>query len=105
MLKRAFRFTIRSAFALALLLLPNGETAQQRQTDGTAPEASGATRQTTRLQRAPTRTVKDAYTGFSSVAVDVARNEIILQDENNSSIAVYGRTDNTPPQATLTEPK
>jgi DNA-binding beta-propeller fold protein YncE len=39
------------------------------------------------------------------VAVDVARNEIILQDENRSQIAVYGRTDNTPPQATLTEPR
>src|SRR5262245_26304714 len=105
-MKRAFRFIIPSAFAIAHLPLTNGrETAQQRQTDGPAPGASGATSQTTRLQRAPTRTVKDAYTGFSSVAVDVTRNEIILQDENNSQIAVYGRTDNTPPQAALTEPK
>jgi DNA-binding beta-propeller fold protein YncE len=105
-MKRAFRLIIPSAFAIALLLFTNGrETAQQRQTDGPAPGASGATRQTTRLQRAPTRTVKDAYTGFSSVAVDVTRNEIILQDENNSQIAVYGRMDNTPPQAALTEPK
>ena len=39
------------------------------------------------------------------MAVDVAHNEIVLQDENLAQIMVYGRQDNTPPKAALTEPK
>jgi hypothetical protein len=39
------------------------------------------------------------------VAVDVARNEIILEDENLAQINVYDRTENTPPRAALSEPK
>jgi DNA-binding beta-propeller fold protein YncE len=35
----------------------------------------------------------------------VAHNEIVLQDENLGQIMVYGRQDNTPPRATLTEPR
>src|SRR5499426_317461 len=111
MLKKTFRFTIPSAAALAMLLMLNGphfplilgQTVQQQTTQ--SPTASGGTRQTVRLDRAPSRVIRDPYAGFSAVAVDVGRNEIILQDENHAQIAVYGRTDNTPPQATLTEPK
>ena len=111
MLKKVFRFTIPFVASLALIVLWNGPhfglirgaTAQQQ--SARPPADSGGTRQTTRLDRAPSRVIKDPYAGFSAVAVDVAHNEIILQDENRAQIAVYGRTDNTPPQATLTEPK
>jgi DNA-binding beta-propeller fold protein YncE len=74
----------------------SGEAAQQRQ---------AGTRQTIRLQRPPVRVVKDPYSAFGGVAVDVARNEIVVQDQNHGQITVYGRMDNTPPRATLTEPK
>jgi 6-phosphogluconolactonase (cycloisomerase 2 family) len=106
MSKRTFRFLVPCVTGLALFsgwML--GEPPLQR---GTPPAASGAaaeTRKTTQIMRAPARQIRDPYAGFSAVAVDVARNEIILQDENHAQIAVYGRTDNTPPQATLTEPK
>jgi 6-phosphogluconolactonase (cycloisomerase 2 family) len=82
-----------------------GEPPLQRGTPPVASATSAETRKTIAIQRAPAREIRDPYAGFSAVSVDVARNEIILQDENRAQIAVYGRTDNTPPQATLTEPK
>src|SRR5262245_36649498 len=110
MLKKVFRFTIPFVASLALIVLWNGShfrviRGAQAPQGARAPAAAEGTRQTTRIDRAPERVIKDPYAGFSAVAVDVAHNEIILQDENRAQIAVYGRTDNTPPQATLTEPK
>ena len=57
------------------------------------------------LDRAPLRVIRDPYSTFSAVAVDPIRNEIILQDENLYNIMVYDRLANTPPNATMTEPK
>jgi DNA-binding beta-propeller fold protein YncE len=112
MLRRTFRFMVPCAsVALALLLLPNGplsgligaEALQaQRQAGPATP--SGA-RKTIEVKRAPARVIKDPNSSFSAVAVDVAHNEIVLQDENLGQIMVYGRTENTPPRASLTEPK
>jgi len=56
-------------------------------------------------QRRPLRTIGDPYGNFSAVGVDPVRNEVILQDENLFRILVYNRLDNTPPGATMTEPK
>jgi len=55
--------------------------------------------------RDPVRTVRDPYASYSAVTVDMARNEIILQDENLFQIMTYDRTANTPASATMTEPK
>jgi hypothetical protein len=55
--------------------------------------------------RPPVRMVRDPYATFSAVTVDSTRNEIILQDENLFQIMTYDRTANTPPSATMTEPK
>ena len=57
------------------------------------------------LERAPLRTIRDSFPTYSAVAVDVANNEIVLQDENLFQIMVYDRMANTPPTARLTEPK
>ena len=57
------------------------------------------------LERAPLRTIRDSFPTYSAVAVDVANNEIVLQDENLFQIMVYDRMANTPPTASLTEPK
>src|SRR2546425_6195531 len=114
MSKKAFRFIVPCASALALLFLPNGPLSSRLRGEpppqrGTPPAAasttSAATRKTTEIQRAPARTIKDPYSSFSAVAVDVARNEIILEDENLSQITVYDRLENTPPKAALSEPK
>ena len=57
------------------------------------------------VDREPIRVIRDTYPTYSAVAVDVERNEMILQDENLFQILVYDRTANTPPTATMTEPK
>ena len=109
MLKKTLRLMVLCASGtLATFLLLNGTQfgmirgeASQPQQGVRAPE----TRTTIELERAPTREIKDPYPGFSAVAVDVANDEIILHDENNAQIMVYSRLDDTPEQATLTEPK
>ena len=113
MSRKAFRFIALCACALVLLFLPNGplsgrmrgEAPLQRRTPPEAASTGSPTRQTTVLQRAPARVIKDQYSAFSAVAVDVARNEIILEDENLSQITVYDRLESTPPRAALSEPK
>ena len=57
------------------------------------------------VNREPVRTIHDPYATYSAVTVDPARNEIILQDENLFQIMTYDRMANTPPSATMTEPK
>ena len=53
----------------------------------------------------PLRVIRDPYPAYSAVAVDPIRDEVIMTDENLFSILVYNRLDNTPPGATMTEPK
>ena len=55
--------------------------------------------------RKPLRIIRDRYALFSAVAVDAERDEVVLQDENMFRTLVYDRTTNTPPKATLSEPK
>jgi DNA-binding beta-propeller fold protein YncE len=117
MFRKAFQVTVLCALVtLALLFLPNGplsglilgqspQTRQQQVTSTTAGPATADTRKTVQITRAPARVIKDPNSSFSAVAVDVAHNEIVLQDENLGQIMVYGRQDNTPPRASLTEPR
>jgi DNA-binding beta-propeller fold protein YncE len=56
-------------------------------------------------QRKPVRVIQDPYPAFRSVAVDPARNEVVLQDDNFFNVMVYDRLANTPPTAARTEPK
>jgi DNA-binding beta-propeller fold protein YncE len=55
--------------------------------------------------REPLRMIRDSYAAFSSVAVDIANNEVIMTDENLFQVLVYDRMANTPPTASMTEPK
>jgi 6-phosphogluconolactonase (cycloisomerase 2 family) len=55
--------------------------------------------------RSPVRIIRDEYPNYSAVAVDTNSNEVYLQDENLFGIKVFNRTDNTPANANLTEPK
>ena len=66
---------------------------------------TGANRITVEIDKAPIRVIEDDSPTFAAVAVDSQHDEIILQDENLFQILVYDRTANTPPTATLTEPK
>ncbi|MDA2934423.1 hypothetical protein MYX82_08770 [Acidobacteria bacterium AH-259-D05] len=66
---------------------------------------SMAAAQSTTLISNPLRVIQDPYSAFSSVAVDIVRNEVVATDENHFQILVYDRQDNTPPTAAMTEPK
>ena len=56
-------------------------------------------------KREPLRVIRDSYASFSSIAVDPVHNEVVVTDENMFQILVYDRLANTPPTATMTEPK
>jgi DNA-binding beta-propeller fold protein YncE len=55
--------------------------------------------------RKPLREIRDEYSQYSAVAVDVERNEVVMADENLFQMLVYDRTTNTPPGAAMSEPK
>jgi DNA-binding beta-propeller fold protein YncE len=55
--------------------------------------------------RKPVRMIRDAYSAYSSVGVDLKNDEVIMTDESLFNILAYNRTENTPPTATMSEPK
>jgi len=55
--------------------------------------------------RPPLRVIHDPSPGYSSVAVDPVRNEVVMTDENLFQILVYDRLTNTPRSAEMSEPK
>jgi DNA-binding beta-propeller fold protein YncE len=55
--------------------------------------------------RKPIFRIHDQYPQFSAVAVDEQHNEVIMADENLFQMLVYDRTTNTPPKASMSEPK
>ncbi len=56
-------------------------------------------------RRQPLVSFKDPRHVFAAVAVDPVRNELVAGDENNFTIVVYDRMENTPPTAAFSEPK
>jgi DNA-binding beta-propeller fold protein YncE len=56
-------------------------------------------------KRPPLRTIHDPYAGYSAIAVDSANNEVVMTDETLFRVLAYDRLANTPPTATMTEPK
>jgi DNA-binding beta-propeller fold protein YncE len=67
--------------------------------------SAGDARTAIDADRAPVRVIRDSYSTYSAVGVDLNSNEVFLQDENLFGIKVFNRLDNTPPSASLTEPK
>ena len=64
--------------------------------------ASGADNPAT---REPLRVIHDPYPSYSSVAVDIKNREVVMTDENLFQVLTYDRLTNTPPTATMSEPK
>ena len=56
-------------------------------------------------KREPVRRIHDPYPSFSSVAIDLKNDEVVLTDENLFQVLVYDRRTNTPPTAGFSEPK
>jgi DNA-binding beta-propeller fold protein YncE len=80
------------------------ELAALQQTPAATAGAASSAAQTAVALRRPVRILKDAYPSYSAVAVDVAHNEVILAAENNLSLMVHDRLQNTPPNV-FSEPK
>ena len=55
--------------------------------------------------RTPVRRIEDQYAGFSAIALDPVRNEVVLADEFDFNLLVYDRLAVTPDAAVRTEPK
>ena len=51
------------------------------------------------------RTLADTYPTYTSVGINVATDEVVLQDNNLWSTRVFNRLDSTPPGAEMTQPK
>jgi DNA-binding beta-propeller fold protein YncE len=51
------------------------------------------------------RMIKDSFSAFSQIAVDIKHDEVIMTDESLFQILAYNRTENTPPKAAMSEPK
>jgi DNA-binding beta-propeller fold protein YncE len=68
-------------------------------------QASPTPRAADTSRRKPIRTIHDNYPAFSSVAVDVKNNEVVVTDENLFQLLVYNRTAPTPPPNSFSEPK
>jgi DNA-binding beta-propeller fold protein YncE len=81
--------------------------AAMMQAQGSSVGASGADGDVRNgiVDRPPVRVIKDPYPTYSAVTIDMANQEIILQDENLFQIMTYDRTANTPASAAMTEPK
>ena len=56
-------------------------------------------------RRKPVRVIHDPYAGYSAIAVDNKNNEVVMTDETLFQVLAYDRLANTPPSATMTEPK
>ncbi|MGH9786122.1 MAG: hypothetical protein ACRD88_18280 [Terriglobia bacterium] len=57
------------------------------------------------IEREPVRIIRDTYATYSAIALDLNTNEVFMQDENLFGVKVFNRLDNTPANASFTEPK
>ena len=90
------------ASANTSLILPWQEVGGTARTPSRYPEASERAEV---AKRAPLRVIKDPYSAYSSIAVDPVHNEVVMTDESLFNVLVYDRLTNTPPTATMSEPK
>jgi DNA-binding beta-propeller fold protein YncE len=78
---------------------------QQSRTAAVSPARPSDAVRSEVAKRQPLSTIRDPRNTFAGLVVDPVRNEVIMAEENNFSILVYDRMENTPPRAALSEPK
>jgi DNA-binding beta-propeller fold protein YncE len=86
----------------ALLLEPQTQDAPARRGPAPAPTAEEVADVNA---RAPVRMIRDNFPSYSSIAVDMKNDELVMTDESTFSILTYDRRTNTPPSAAFSEPK
>jgi DNA-binding beta-propeller fold protein YncE len=96
--------TEQEALFAALMQQPAGASAAAPR-DGAAPPRPSEAVRTAVAKRQPASNITDPLFGFAGITVDIDRNEVIIAEENLSSIVVYDRMENTPPTARMSEPK
>ncbi len=78
---------------------------QYSEANTTAPSRPSDAVRSAVAKRMPATTIKDPRNTFSGLFVDPARNEVVIAEENNYSLLVYDRLENTAPSAAFSEPK
>ena len=89
----------------ASLMQSPAAAARPAAAEGTAPPRPTDASRAEIAARRPLSTLRDPHNAFSGLVVDPIRNEVVMAEENNFSIMVYDRTENTPPSASMSEPK
>src|SRR5215510_5641984 len=90
---------------MASLQLPQQQTGSTRTSAGANPRRPSNAVRSEVAARKPVSTIRDPRNAFAGLVVDPVRNEVIIAEENNFSLLVYDRMENTPPKAALSEPK
>lgn len=73
-------------------MCPMPETSFQARAGGASTQASTGTSYTT-----PNRVIRDRYPSFSSIAIDYARDQVVVTDENLFQVLFFDRTENNGP--------
>jgi DNA-binding beta-propeller fold protein YncE len=81
----------------AVCVMPAKAQRQMRRAESGAQAASDPA--------APLRRIRDEYPSFAAIAVDVARDEVVMTDESLFQVLVYDRTENTPAGVAASKPK
>jgi DNA-binding beta-propeller fold protein YncE len=90
---------------MASLQLPQRQPGSTGAASGANPRRPSNAVRSEVAGRKPVSTIRDPRNAFAGLVVDPVRNEVIIAEENNFSLLVYDRMENTPPKAALSEPK
>ena len=84
--------------------LPQSQSGAGAATASSPPRPSDAVKSDV-AKRQPISNIRDPRNTFAGLVIDPIRNEVVIAEENNFSIMVYDRMENTPPRAAMSEPK
>jgi DNA-binding beta-propeller fold protein YncE len=90
---------------MASLQLPQQQTGSTGTASSANPRRPSNAVKSEVAARKPASTIRDPRNAFAGLVVDPIRNEVIIAEENNFSLLVYDRMENTPAKAALSEPK
>ena len=81
-----------------MCLWPDDASASYQTRGGGAPAQASAVPSFSK----PDRVIRDRYPSFSSIAVDLARDQVVVTDENLFQVMFFNRTENNAPNQVAT---